>query len=75
MVQEIAGRAEGSVKGLLVPGTIFEELGFRYVGPIDGHDVEELVDTLVNVKKMKGPILFHCRTQKGKGFPLAEENA
>jgi len=75
VVQSVAGKAEHSVKGLLVPGMLFEELGFRYVGPMDGHDLDEMIDTLENVKQLTGPILVHCRTQKGKGFALAEENA
>jgi 1-deoxy-D-xylulose-5-phosphate synthase len=69
---EMAGRVEESVKHLLTPGLIFEELGFRYVGPVDGHDVDALVDTLSRVRAMKGPILVHVLTQKGKGFVPAE---
>ena len=75
IMETIAGRTEGSVKNLFVPGMIFEELGFRYIGPVDGHDVDGLVGTLTNVKKLGGPILVHVLTQKGKGFPLAEANA
>ncbi len=74
-MQKIAGRAEESVKNLFVPGMIFEELGFRYIGPVDGHDIDAVVDTLANVKKLGGPILVHMITQKGKGFHLAEEDA
>jgi 1-deoxy-D-xylulose-5-phosphate synthase len=60
------------VKGLLSPGMLFEELGFRYVGPIDGHDLDILITTLTNVSKMKGPTLVHVITKKGRGFEPAE---
>jgi 1-deoxy-D-xylulose-5-phosphate synthase len=65
--------AEEHLKGLIVPGTWFEELGFRYFGPVDGHDLLKLVDTLESLKKLEGPILLHCITQKGKGYGPAEE--
>ena len=71
-MEELAGRLEESVKHMLTPGLIFEALGFRYVGPVDGHDVDALVDTLSRVKGMSGPILVHVLTQKGKGFDPAE---
>ncbi len=71
-MEELAGRLEESVKHMLTPGLIFEALGFRYVGPVDGHDVDALVDTLARVKGMSGPILVHVLTQKGKGFDAAE---
>ena len=74
VMEELAGRMEESLKHLLTPGLIFEELGFKYVGPIDGHDVGTLVDTFNRVKKMKGPILVHTLTQKGKGFTHAESD-
>jgi 1-deoxy-D-xylulose-5-phosphate synthase len=74
MMEELAGRMEESFKHLLTPGLIFEELGFQYVGPIDGHDVNKLVETFHRVKKMKGPILVHTLTQKGKGFAKAEDD-
>jgi 1-deoxy-D-xylulose-5-phosphate synthase len=74
VVEEVAGRLEESVKHLLTPGLIFEELGFRYVGPVDGHDVTGLVETFARVKEMKGPILVHAITQKGKGFTPAEDD-
>jgi 1-deoxy-D-xylulose-5-phosphate synthase len=74
VMEELAGRMEESFKHLLTPGLIFEELGFRYVGPIDGHDVHKLVETFERVKKMKGPILVHALTQKGKGFAKAEDD-
>ena len=74
VMEELAGRLDESVKHLLTPGLIFEELGFRYVGPVDGHDVEALADTFSKVRKMKGPILVHALTQKGKGFSRAEND-
>jgi 1-deoxy-D-xylulose-5-phosphate synthase len=63
---------EESVKSFLTPGVLFEELGFRYFGPIDGHDMQQLVDTLGAVRAMSGPRLVHVITQKGKGFPAGE---
>jgi 1-deoxy-D-xylulose-5-phosphate synthase len=63
---------EESVKAFLTPGVLFEELGFRYFGPIDGHDVDALVETLAAVREMKGPRLVHVITQKGRGFPAGE---
>jgi 1-deoxy-D-xylulose-5-phosphate synthase len=63
---------EESVKSFFTPGVLFEELGFRYFGPIDGHDVDALVDTLTAVRDLKGPRLVHVITQKGKGFPAGE---
>jgi 1-deoxy-D-xylulose-5-phosphate synthase len=63
---------EESVKAFLTPGILFEELGFRYFGPIDGHDIDALMDTFAAVKDMTGPRLIHCITQKGKGFPAGE---
>jgi len=63
---------EESMKSFLTPGVLFEELGFRYFGPIDGHDIDVLMDTLVAVRDMGGPRLVHCITQKGKGFPAGE---
>ena len=74
IVEEMVLKLEESVKGVLMPGTLFEELGFRYFGPIDGHDMEALVDTFEQVRKMGGPRLVHVVTKKGKGFPLAEQN-
>ena len=65
-------RWEESVKAFLTPGVLFEELGFRYFGPIDGHDMGALVDTLGAVREMKGPRLVHVITQKGRGFPAGE---
>jgi 1-deoxy-D-xylulose-5-phosphate synthase len=74
VVDEVAGRLEESVKHMLTPGLIFQELGFRYVGPVDGHDVEALVETFRRVKDLKGPILVHAITRKGKGFTPAEDD-
>jgi 1-deoxy-D-xylulose-5-phosphate synthase len=71
---EFAGRLEESVKHMLTPGMLFQELGFRYVGPVDGHDVDQLVETFSRVKSMKGPILVHAVTRKGKGFTPAEDD-
>ncbi len=67
-------KVEESLKGLLVPGLVFEELGFRYVGPIDGHNLRELITTLKNVKRLHGPILLHVSTIKGKGYRFAEQD-
>ncbi len=72
--EEWAIKLEESVKNMLVPGTLFEELGFRYFGPVDGHDVGAVVNVLRKVRGMTGPRLVHVRTRKGKGFPLAEQN-
>jgi 1-deoxy-D-xylulose-5-phosphate synthase len=68
----LAGRMEESVKHLLVPGMLFEELGFRYVGPVDGHDLDVLIDAFERVKRLGGPILVHVVTNKGKGYAPAE---
>jgi 1-deoxy-D-xylulose-5-phosphate synthase len=69
---ELARRAETHFKGLVVPGTIFEELGFNYIGPIDGHDLPTLVTTLRNLRDLEGPRLLHVVTRKGKGYAPAE---
>jgi len=66
-----ARKAEEHMKGMVSPGTLFEELGFNYVGPVDGHDVIELVHTLRNLKTFNGPQFLHVATQKGKGFTPA----
>jgi 1-deoxy-D-xylulose-5-phosphate synthase len=63
---------EESVKAFLTPGILFEELGFRYFGPIDGHDIDAMMDTFAAVRDLNGPRLIHCITQKGKGFPAGE---
>jgi 1-deoxy-D-xylulose-5-phosphate synthase len=73
-VMEFAKRAEEHVKGMVMPGTLFEEFGFNYIGPIDGHDIDALIDTLTNIKKLSGPQFLHIVTQKGKGFEPAEDN-
>jgi 1-deoxy-D-xylulose-5-phosphate synthase len=70
---EIARRAEEHVKGMMVPGTLFEEMGFNYIGPIDGHDIDTLIATLGNLKQRKGPQFLHVVTKKGKGFEPAEQ--
>jgi 1-deoxy-D-xylulose-5-phosphate synthase len=72
MVEHFAMRADDAMKGMFVPGMLFEELGFRYVGPVDGHDVDQLVETFAGVRQMKGPRLVHVLTTKGKGFAPAE---
>ena len=71
-VQELSNRFEAQTKGLFLPSTFFEELGFYYIGPIDGHDLNTLLKTLANMKRIKGPRFLHIVTQKGKGFDPAE---
>jgi len=73
-VRELARRAEEHVKGLIVPGTLFEEFGFNYIGPVDGHDLNALIHTLRNVHGLRGPQLLHVITRKGKGYAPAEED-
>ncbi len=73
-VWEFARRAESHMKGLIVPGTLFEEFGFNYIGPVDGHDLPTLLTTVRNVKDLKGPQLLHIITTKGKGYAPAEED-
>lgn len=73
-MMEFAKRAEEHVKGMVMPGTLFEEFGFNYIGPIDGHDLDTLIDTLENIKQLNGPQFLHIVTQKGKGFEPAEDN-
>ena len=72
--REAAKRVEEHVKGMIVPGTLFEEMGFRYIGPIDGHDFDHLLPTLENCKDLDGPILLHVLTKKGFGFSPAEDD-
>lgn len=74
-VHEVARRVELSAKSMITPGALFEELGFEYYGPIDGHDVEALVKVLKNIKDSKGPRLLHVITEKGMGFKGAREDA
>ncbi len=69
---ELARRAEEHVKGMIAPGTLFEEFGFHYYGPIDGHNLDALIPTLENLKKLKGPKFLHVITKKGQGYKLAE---
>src|SRR5437763_11761948 len=73
-LHELAKRAEEHVKGMVLPGTLFEEFGFNYIGPIDGHDLNALVDTLTNVRDLKGPQFLHVVTRKGYGYPRAEDD-
>jgi 1-deoxy-D-xylulose-5-phosphate synthase len=73
-LHELASRAEEHFKGMVTPGTFFEELGFNYIGPIDGHDVLNLVDTIRNMRQLKGPQLLHIVTKKGKGYAPAEKD-
>ncbi len=72
-VLELAKRTEGYVKGMITPGTLFEELGFNYFGPVDGHDLNALIPILQNISQQSGPRLLHVRTQKGKGYFPAED--
>jgi 1-deoxy-D-xylulose-5-phosphate synthase len=71
---ELARRAEEHVKGMVTPSTLFEEFGFNYIGPIDGHDLDALIPTLTNIKKLSGPQFLHVVTRKGQGYKLAEED-
>jgi len=73
-IKELASRAEEHLKGMVVPSTFFEELGFNYIGPIDGHDVNGLVNTIKNMSHLKGPQLLHVITTKGKGYQAAEQD-
>ena len=72
--KEIAKRVEEHAKGMITPSTMFEEFGFNYVGPIDGHNVDVLVDTLKNIRQLNGPQFLHVVTKKGQGYKLAEED-
>lgn len=74
LMEEVAGKLEDGVKHFLTPGMLFEALGFTYVGPVDGHDLDALVPTFRNVRMMHGPVLVHVITQKGKGYHPAEED-
>ena len=71
-VWELARRSEEHLKGMVLPGTLFEEMGFNYIGPMDGHDVRALVSTLRNIRKLRGPQFLHVVTRKGKGYAPAE---
>ena len=72
-MHEIARRAEEHMKGMVMPGTLFEELGFNYIGPVDGHNLELLVSTLRNIRQQPGPKMLHILTKKGAGYKLAEK--
>ncbi len=73
-VAKIAHRAEGSLKGFFLPGGLFVDLGFEYLGPLDGHDIALLIETLQNIKDLKEPIFLHVVTRKGKGYKYSEED-
>lgn len=73
-VLELAKRAEEHMKGMVTPGTLFEEFGFNYIGPIDGHDLEVLTTTLNNIRQLNGPQFLHVVTRKGAGYEVAEED-
>jgi 1-deoxy-D-xylulose-5-phosphate synthase len=73
-VKEWARRSEEHVKGMVMPGTLFEELGFNYIGPVDGHDLHTLIRTLKNMRALKGPQFLHVVTRKGKGYEPAEKD-
>lgn len=74
-ISHYAHRLDEAIKGVFIPGRLFEDLGFRYIGPVEGHDVEALIETFNSIKDLKGPTLLHVITQKGKGYKVAEENA
>ena len=74
-VLEFAKRAEEHFKGMVIPGTLFEEFGFNYIGPINGHDLDVLVETLRNIRHLEGPQFLHVVTQKGRGYDKAEEDS
>ena len=73
-VLELARKTEEHVKGMVIPGTLFEEFGFNYLGPIDGHDLDVLIDTLGNIKKLEGPQFLHIATKKGYGYKPAQND-
>jgi len=73
--RKLASRIKESIKNLVVPTILFEELGFRYLGPFDGHDVTQLIDTFSNLQQLPGPLLIHVVTKKGKGYSFAEKDA
>jgi 1-deoxy-D-xylulose-5-phosphate synthase len=73
-IAKIAERAEGSLKGFFLPGSLFQDLGFNYVGPIDGHDLPLLIDTLNGIKTSNEPVMLHIVTKKGKGYKFSEED-
>lgn len=73
-MQKLAHKVEEHMKGMVMPSTMFEELGFNYIGPIDGHDLDQLIETLGELKKLSGPQFLHVVTKKGQGYKLAENN-
>jgi 1-deoxy-D-xylulose-5-phosphate synthase len=73
-VAKIAGKAEGSLKGFFLPGGLFQDLGFNYLGPIDGHDLPLLIETFTSIKTLKEPVLLHIVTKKGKGYKFSEDD-
>ncbi len=73
-IRKVIGRVEGGIKAIITPGALFEALGFRYFGPFNGHNVQQLIKIFQHVKDLKGPILVHVTTQKGKGYKPAEED-
>jgi 1-deoxy-D-xylulose-5-phosphate synthase len=73
-LREFVRRLEMHAKGMILPSTLFEQFGFNYIGPIDGHDLDALIPTLTNVRKLKGPQFLHIVTRKGQGYKLAEAN-
>jgi 1-deoxy-D-xylulose-5-phosphate synthase len=74
-ISRYAHKLDEAIKGVFIPGRLFEDLGIRYVGPVDGHDLNGLIDTFENIKDLKGPTLLHVVTRKGKGYEVAEEKA
>jgi 1-deoxy-D-xylulose-5-phosphate synthase len=74
-ISRYAHKVDEAIKGVFIPGRLFEDLGFRYVGPVDGHDIDSLVETFEAIRDLKGPTLLHVVTRKGKGYELAEEKA
>ena len=73
-IVKIIQRIKRSIKQLIIPKMFFEDIGFRYLGPVDGHDIEELERMLKISKQLDGPVLIHVLTKKGKGYKIAEEN-
>lgn len=73
-VYKVARHVEEAIKGLVTPGMLFEALGFTYVGPVDGHNLNHLIDNLKNIKRLKGPVLIHVITRKGRGYNHAEDD-
>ena len=75
MARKLASRIKESIKNLVVPTILFEELGFRYLGPFDGHDIPQMIETFSSLHQLPGPVLVHVVTKKGKGYSFAEKNA